>query len=186
LLHVYFFARSRAPQRVAREIRSQVEQIDSGVNLEDFTTLNTVFAFDGDYMDVEHMELGKSATVAPIFAAIALLLAAIGLSAVIAHSVTQRTKEIGVRIALGAAASDVRRMVVGEGMAPAAVGLFVGVAGALAVNRLLQSQLVGVTPYDRFTMAAAPIVLLAVALCACQVPARRAVSIDPAVALRHD
>jgi len=90
------------------------------------------------------------------------------------------------RIALGAAASDVRRMVVGEGMAPAAVGLFVGVAGALAVNRLLQSQLVGVTPYDRFTMAAAPIVLLAVALCACQVPARRAVSIDPAVALRHD
>ena len=152
----------------------------------DFETLKASFAFDRDSMDPQHSELGKHATVAPVFALIALLLAAIGLSAVIAHSVTQRTKEIGVRMAIGAAAKDVRRMVLSEGMMPVAIGMIVGLAASLAVNRILQSQLVGVSPYDPVTMTGAPIILVIVALLACQIPVRRAMNIDPIVALRHE
>jgi putative ABC transport system permease protein len=154
--------------------------------LEDFTTLKASFAFRADRMDLEHAEIGKYAAVAPIFALIALLLAAIGLYAVIAHSMSQRTKEIGVRMAIGAAAEDIRRMVFSDGMLPVTIGMILGLAASLAVNRILQSQLVGVSPYDPVTMAGAPVVLILVALLACQVPARRAMNVDPAVALRHD
>jgi putative ABC transport system permease protein len=137
-------------------------------------------------MDLQHVEMGKYASVAPIFALIALLLAAIGLYAVIAHSMSERTKEIGVRMAIGAAADDIRRMVLRDGMLPAAAGMILGLAAALAVNRILQSQLVGVSPYDPLTMAGALMVLVLVALLACQLPARRAMKIDPVIALRHD
>ena len=130
-------------------------------------------------MDLEHAELGKHAAVAPVFATIALFLSAVGLFAVIAHSVTQRTKEIGIRMAIGAVAADVRRMVFREGMVPVVVGLFAGLAASLAVNRLLQSQLVGVSPYDPVTMIGAPFLLIVVALAACQLPARRAVTSTP-------
>ena len=156
------------------------------MTLEDFGTLKASFAFDRDYMDAEHSELGKHAKVAPVFALIALLLAAIGLSAVIAHSVSQRTKEIGVRMAIGAAAKDIRRMVLREGMLPVAIGMILGLAASLAVNRILQSQLVGVSPYDPATMASAPVLLIVVALLACQIPARRAMHVDPVVALRQE
>jgi ABC-type antimicrobial peptide transport system permease subunit len=132
------------------------------------------------------MALGKNAAVAPVLATIALLLAAIGLYAVIAQSVSRRTREIGVRIAIGAAAADVRRMELRDWMSPVAAGLMIGIAAGLGVNRVLQSQLVGVTPYDPLTMIAAPVLLALVAWGACAIPARRAVSIDPAVALRHD
>jgi len=171
---------------VAQAIRDEVQRIDPDVILEDFTTLKARFAFDGDYMDIQHMELGKDAAVAPILALVALLLAAIGLYAVIAHSVGQRTKEIGVRMAIGAAAEDIRRMVLHDGMRPVALGLILGLAASLAVNRILQSQLVGISPYDPVTMAGAPAVLILIALLACHVPSRRAMSVDPAVALRHD
>jgi ABC-type antimicrobial peptide transport system permease subunit len=148
--------------------------------------LKDSFAFDRDYMDAEHSELGKYAKVAPVFALIALLLAAVGLSAVIAHSMSQRTKEIGVRIALGAASHDIRRLIFREGMRPVAMGLVLGLAASLAVNRILQSQLVGVSPYDPVTMVGAPLFLIVIALLACQIPVRRAMNVDPVVALRHD
>lgn len=144
------------------------------------------FAFDGDYMDVEHMELGKDAAAAPVFAFMALLLAAIGLYAVLAHSISQRTREIGVRMAVGARAGDIRGMVLRDGLTPVAAGVLLGLAASLAVNRVLQSQLVGVSPYDPLTMGGAPAVLLVVALVACQIPARRAMNVDPVIALRHD
>ena len=156
------------------------------MNLERFTTLKADFAFDRDYMDPEHMELGKDAAIAPIFAVIALLLAAIGLYAVIAHSMGQRTKEIGVRMAIGAAAKDIRNMVFCDGMSPVFIGMILGLAASLVVNRILHSQLVGVRPYDPLTMTAAPLALILVALIACHIPARRAVKVNPAVALRHD
>jgi hypothetical protein len=111
-------------------------------------------------MDPEHADLGKFAAVAPIFAMIALILAVIGLYAVMAHSITQRTKEIGVRIAIGAASQDVRRLIFREGMMPVAVGLILGLTGSLAVNRILQSQLIGVSPYDPATLATAPAILI--------------------------
>ena len=91
-----------------------------------------------------------------------------------------------MRMAIGAAAQDIRRMVLREGMLPVAIGMIVGLAASLAVNRILQSQLVGVSPYDPVTMAGAPVVLIVVALLACQIPARRAMHVDPVVALRHE
>jgi putative ABC transport system permease protein len=185
--NAYFLLRTEIPSKqVARAVRAEVQKLDADVTLENFTTLKASFAFDGDYMDLEHMELGKDAAVAPVFAVMAMLLAAIGLYAVIAHSVTQRTKEIGIRVAIGAAARDIRRMVLRDGMSPVAIGMILGLAASLAVNRILQSQLVGVSPYDPATMAAAPLALILVALLACHLPARRAVKVDPAIALRHE
>jgi len=105
---------------------------------------------------------------------------------VIAHSVGQRTREIGVRMAIGAAAEDIRGMVLRDGMLPVALGTLIGLGASLAVNRILQSQLVGVSPYDPVTMSAAAVMLIFVALLACHIPARRAMNVDPAVALRHD
>lgn len=180
-----FLARTAArPAQVAPAVGAEVQKLDPDVILEEFTTLKASFAFHRDRMDLAHAEMDKHATVAPIFAVIALLLAAIGLYAVIAHAVSQRTKEIGVRMAIGAAANDVRTMILREGMVPVAMGLIVGLAASFAVNRILQSQLVGVSPYDPLTMAGAPVVLLLAALLACQIPARRATKVDPMVALR--
>jgi predicted permease len=121
-----------------------------------------------------------------IFALIALLLAAIGLYAVMAHSIGQRTKEIGVRVAIGAAAGDIRRMVLHDGMLPVAIGTIIGLAASLALIRILQSQFAGVSSYDPVTMTVAPVVLIVSALLACLIPARRAMRVDPAGALRHD
>lgn len=174
------------PEQLAPEIRAEIQNLDPDVALEDFETLKASFSFNRDRMDIEHAELGKHASVAPIFAGIALLLAAVGLYAVVAHSVSQRTREIGVRMAIGAAAEDIRRLIFREGMTPVAAGLLVGLAAALGLNRILESQLVGVTPYDPLTMAAAPSLLIVVALLGCRIPARRAMRVDPAVALRHD
>jgi ABC-type lipoprotein release transport system permease subunit len=89
-------------------------------------------------------------------------------------------------MALGGAAADIRRLIFREGMRPVAAGLILGLAASLGVNRVLQSQLVGVSPYDPVTLAAAPAVLILIALLACQIPSRRAMRVDPAVALRHD
>lgn len=183
----FFLLRTSAPPaRVAQAVRTEVQKLDPDVILEDFTTLQASFAFDRDRMDLAHAEMGKHAAVAPIFAVIALLLAAIGLYAVIAYSISQRTKEIGVRMAIGAAAEDIRNMVLRDGMLPVATGATLGLGASLGVNRILQSQLVGVPAYDPATMGVAVAVLIIMALLACQIPARRAMQVDPAVALRHD
>lgn len=183
----FFLVRTSVPPgQIASAVRAAVQTVDPDVTLEEFDTMKSSFKFDRDFMDAEHSELGKHAKVAPIFAAIALLLATIGLYAVIAHSVSQRTKEIGVRIALGAASHDIRHLILREGMRPVALGLIVGLTASLAVNRILQSQLVGVSPYDPVTLAATASVLVLVALLACQLPSRRALRIEPAVALRND
>jgi putative ABC transport system permease protein len=156
--------------QVAQAVRAEVQRIDPNVILEDFATLEANIAFDRDRMDVKHGELGKHAAAAPIFALMALLLAAIGLYAVLAHSVSQRTKEIGVRMAIGAASQDIRQLIFREGMRPVTLGLIVGLTASLAANRILQSQLVGVSPYDPVTLTTAPAVLILVALLACQIP----------------
>lgn len=172
--------------RVAAAIRATVRRSDPDAVLEELTTLRANVAFDRDRMDVTHAELGNHALAGRTLALIALMLATMGLYAVVAHSVSQRTKEIGVRMAIGAAAADVRRMVVREGMRPVAMGMIAGLVASVGVNRLLQSQLVGVTPYDTVTLTAAPLLLVTISLLACQVPARQAVSVDPSIALRHD
>jgi putative ABC transport system permease protein len=121
-----------------------------------------------------------------IFAAIALLLASIGLYTVIAHSVSQRTQEIGIRIAIGATARDILRLVVRQGMIPVGIGLAIGLASSFAVNRLLSSMLVHVSPADPITLAVASGALILSATLGCLIPARRAMRVDPLVALRNE
>jgi putative ABC transport system permease protein len=120
-----------------------------------------------------------------IFAGVALLLAAVGIYGVMSYSVSQRAPEIGIRIALGARSTDVLRLVVGQGMALALLGLAIGVAGALASGRLLRSLLFGVTSTDLMTFVTASIVLGSAALVASYLPARRAARTDPMEALRQ-
>src|SRR5262249_20690209 len=120
------------------------------------------------------------------FAALAVTLAAVGLYGVVSYAASQRTAEIGIRMALGATSVDVSRLVVMEGMKPALVGVALGVAGAVAAGRLMSSLLFGVTSGDPWTFAVVPPLLLAIALAACYLPAVRATRLDPTIALRTE
>jgi ABC-type antimicrobial peptide transport system permease subunit len=120
------------------------------------------------------------------FALVGLLLAAVGIYGVVSFVVTQRTREIGIRMALGARARDVRRLVVRDGMLPVIAGATLGIAAAIPATRAIRSLLFGVAPLDAVSFAIAPAVLVSVALAACLLPARRATRVDPLVALRED
>jgi ABC-type antimicrobial peptide transport system permease subunit len=121
-----------------------------------------------------------------LFAGTALVLAAIGLYGVVAYSVAQRTNEIGIRMALGAQAGDVFKMVLGHGLNLALIGLAVGVAAALALSRLITSLLYGVSSYDLRTFVVSSLLLVAVAVLASFLPARRATRVQPNIALRAE
>jgi putative ABC transport system permease protein len=121
-----------------------------------------------------------------IFATIALLLASVGLYGVIAHAVSQRTQEIGIRAALGATSGDILRLGFEQGMVPVGMGLAIGLGASVAVNRILRSVLVNVSPSDPTTLSITCVVLMASAALACVIPAHRATRVDPVVALRHD
>jgi putative ABC transport system permease protein len=120
------------------------------------------------------------------FATIALLLAVIGIYAVISYGVAQQTREIGVRMALGASAADVLKMVLSHGLRLAAAGVALGLIGALAVTRILRSMLFSTSSTDFMSFVLTSVVLLAVALLACYIPALRATKVDPIVALRYE
>ena len=120
------------------------------------------------------------------FGITALLLATAGLFGVTAYSVAQRTREIGVRMALGASSSGVLKMVLGEAVATAAIGVIAGIAGAFALTRWMQSQLFGINATDPPTFGGMALLLILVSLAACWIPARRATRVDPLVALRYE
>jgi putative ABC transport system permease protein len=120
------------------------------------------------------------------FALLGLSLAAVGIYGVVAFLVAQRTREIGIRVALGARGGDVIRLVMREGMAPVLIGGAAGLAASALATRALRTMLFGVTPLDAVSFLAAPALLAAVALLACYVPARRAASVDPLMALRDE
>ena len=121
-----------------------------------------------------------------VFAGIAVLLATIGVYGVVSYSVSQRTQEIGIRVALGARSGDVSRLVLREGLLLGGLGVAVGLAAAFATTRVLGSLLFDVTPTDPVTLASVAFLLLAVALAATLWPARRATKVDPMMALRYE
>ena len=121
-----------------------------------------------------------------LFALTALLLAGLGIYGVISYLVSERTHEIGIRLALGAQRSDILRMVVRQGLGLAIAGAAVGLVCALIVSHLMAGLLYGVRPTDPVTFVGVALLLIGVALLACYIPARRAIRVDPLVALRHD
>ena len=120
------------------------------------------------------------------FATLALALSCIGMYGVLSYLAGERTREIGVRMALGAQRRDIRRLILGQGVKMALAGVALGIFLALGLTHLMSSQLFGITPHDPLTFACVALVLLLVALAACYFPARRAMGVDPMVALRHE
>ena len=125
-------------------------------------------------------------TLLSLFAGLALVLAAIGIYGVMSNAVTQRTQEIGIRLALGARAVDVLKLIIRDALALVCIGVALGLAGAYALTRLMTTLLFGVTPTDGLTIAVVSAVLIGIALLACFIPARRATKVDPLVALRYE
>ena len=121
-----------------------------------------------------------------IFGGLALLLAIVGIFGVVSYSVTQRVREIGVRMALGAQRADILKMIVGHGMAPAVIGVGVGTAAAAALTRFIEKLIFDVNPVDPATFLSVCVLLMVVAAIACWIPARRATRVDPMVALRYE
>jgi ABC-type antimicrobial peptide transport system permease subunit len=132
------------------------------------------------------LEYRLGAGVATVMGAIGLLLAVIGIYGIVSFSAAQRTREIGIRMALGGSARDVIRLILQQGVGMVMVGLGVGVLAALGITRVMTGLLVGVSPSDPLTYATVALLLAAVALLACWIPARRATRVDPGVALRYE
>jgi putative ABC transport system permease protein len=167
------------PTSMAGSMRQQVWSLDKDQPVFDVRTMEEVRALSVSIHSFSSVSLG-------IFAGIALLLAAMGIYGVMSYAVTQRTQEIGIRMALGARTGDVLRMVVRNGMSLALIGVAAGLAGAYGLTRLLGSLLFGVSPTDLLTFGSVTLGLLLVALLACYIPARRATKVDPLVALRYE
>jgi putative ABC transport system permease protein len=166
------------PAALSATARQVIREIDRGLPAYSMTALEVVVSESVAQQRFSMLLLG-------LFALVALFLAAVGLYGVVAYTVSQRTQEIGLRMAIGAQRGDVLKMVVGGGMKLAVIGVVLGVVGALGLARLVASMLFEVTPFDPTSYALTAAVLLAVSAIACYVPARRAMRVDPIVALRE-
>jgi predicted permease len=160
-------------------VREQLRALDANLPLFNVQTMEQVMA--------RSLFLQRLATsVMLIFGGVALLLATVGLFGLISYAVSRRTHELGIRLALGATTRDVLRLIIGQGMKLALIGLLIGVASSFALMQMMKSLLFGVSPADPLTFAAIALLLLAVSLLACWIPARRAARVDPLIALRHE
>jgi predicted permease len=167
------------PAAVMDPVRRAVEEIDPGEVIYGVETMDEVISNSLAARRFSMILLG-------IFASLALALSCVGIYGVISYLVGERTHEIGVRMALGARRSDVLRLVLGQGMKMALIGVVSGIAFALGLTRLMSNQLFGVTAHDPLTFVGVAVVLIAVALAACYIPARRAMQVDPMVALHYE
>jgi putative ABC transport system permease protein len=167
------------PAGIQAGVRNAIKQVNSDQLVWQMKTMQQLLAESVARQRFNMMLLG-------VFAALALFLATVGIYGVMSYSVTQRTHEIGIRIALGAQTSDVIKMVVGQGMTLALIGVALGLIAAYGVTRVMTSLLYGVTATDALTFAAVSVLLAGIALLACLIPARRATRVDPMVALRYE
>jgi ABC-type antimicrobial peptide transport system permease subunit len=173
-----FIARTTAdPSSLAGAMRREIAAVDADLPVYDVRTMNQVIA--------ESVAQRRFAmALLAIFAFASLSLAALGLYGVLSYAVTQRTREIGIRMALGGRRLDALRLVMGQGMKMATIGALAGLTASLALTRLMKGLLFGVTASDPLTFVMAALLLTIVALLACWIPARRATKVDPMVALR--
>jgi putative ABC transport system permease protein len=167
------------PATMARAVERQIWKVDPQLPVTKVETMKEVAA---DSFAARRFNM----SLLSIFAVLALVLAAVGIYGVMSYAVTQRTQEIGIRMALGARTIDVLRLIIRNGMTLILIGVGIGLAGAVALTRLLTTLLFGVTPTDTLTFVAVSATLIIVALLACYLPARRATKVDPLVALRYE
>jgi putative ABC transport system permease protein len=171
---------ARDPMSMLSDVRREIRAVDRGVALTLTGTLKEYlqrFSYSGPQFTL---------FVLALFAGIGLVLVGIGTYSVISYSVSRQTHEIGIRMALGAGASQVFSMVVRKSAMVVGIGLVIGIATSLAANRLIATELFGVKPYDAVTLAAVVLIVSVVGAIACSVPAGRATRVDPAVSLRHE
>jgi hypothetical protein len=172
--------RSQLPPGVVKDaVRRAVQTIDRDQPLFTLQTVDQIVSESG-------WPIRVFGSLFVVFAIIALVLSSVGLYAVIAYSVTQRTREIGLRMALGAQRQQVSRLILKRGLVQLAAGLTLGLAGALSLSRVLRGALVQITPADPVTFTAITMLLTAVSIAACLLPARRATRVDPVAALRAE
>jgi putative ABC transport system permease protein len=173
-----FVVRSKTePGKLFATVRSLIKQIDGEIAVSGMTTMK-------EQVSISVATRRFALTLFGLFAVVALLLAAVGLYAVMSYFVAQRTHEIGIRAALGAQSGDLLRLIVRQGMTLVAIGIVAGLAAAFALTRLMQSLLFEINATDPATFALVVVALAAVAVLACWLPARRATKVDPMIALR--
>jgi putative ABC transport system permease protein len=177
---MFFVVRTQIePGGLVGSMREAVQDIDRAQPVTEVRTLQNVVS---ESVSQQRFNL----TLLVMFGGLALLLSAAGIYGVTSYTVTQRTHEIGIRIAVGAKENDVLRLMMRQGMRPALIGLAIGLVSAVALTRLMKSLLFGVTATDPATFITLALLLMIVALLACYFPARRATKVDPMIALRYE
>ncbi len=167
------------PSRLTSAVTGAVHEIDPEIPVTDLLSME-------EYIGNSLWQQQMSMLLLAAFAGLALLLASVGIYSVLSYAVRRRLQEIGIRMALGAQARDVLRMILGQGAKLAAIGIGIGGVAALALTHLMRTQLFGITATDPLTFATVAILLMLVAMAACYLPARRATKVDPMVALRYE